>query len=562
MPALPCPLGTGCDKGPDGAIWMTIDVPFDNIAVAQKAVEDHVKFAHQAAAAGAATMKAEKLVRPTLTLRDGLIDEEAYEYFLHRWTTYKTQASLTVATKSHLESCLGDEVTLVLFGRLGQDGWDRLDEATLLETVKEVFVKKRNRMVNRLKLQSLMQGPDQPVQQYVASLKQIARTCHYTVKCSREGCNTMVDYSSEMVVDQLVRGLNDPDIQRKVLSSREDDFNLTSVEKLIITEECSKSTQRESKTTLPSEQISALSTYKKSKRAPNKSQELKCSNCGSNTHKSWYDLDEDKKKECKAHNKYCETCGRKNHLAAVCRNKDHEDSGDEAAEHNQLFLAKPGAGDLVLDSISAAPGVNSPTKSKPRTQQNSHTTTTSRITLGHIRYDPARGQFTTGHPHPSSSNSITVDIFLDKDGYRDLHGVNRSLLRGTKSYSLHNIAAVADTGAAVCCVPTAAAAKMGIKMSDTFKSRIVLYAAGNKRLKIRGCLPVVISTLQSDGARKETKEFIYFVENIKNVFLSQDALKDLGSLSPSFPQTQTMTAGNHSASPISDKLHSYAEILK
>ena len=145
-----------------------------------------------------------------------------------------------------------------------------------------------------------------------------------------------------------------------------------------------------------------------------------------------------------------------------------------------------------------------------------------------------------------------MDIFLDKDGYRDLHGVNRSLLRGTKSYSLHNVAAVADTGAAVCCVPTAAAAKMGIKLSDTFKTRIVLYAAGNKKLKIKGCVPVIISTLQSDGARKETKEVIYFVENIKNVFLSQDALKDLGSLSPSFPQTPS----------ISNKSHSYAEIVK
>ena len=103
MPALPCPLGTGCDKGPDGAIWMTIDVPFDN---AQQLVEGHVKFAHQNVAAGAAaaTLKAEKLVRPSLKIRDGLIDEEAWEFFCHQWTTYKTQANLTVATKSHLES--------------------------------------------------------------------------------------------------------------------------------------------------------------------------------------------------------------------------------------------------------------------------------------------------------------------------------------------------------------------------------------------------------------------------------------------------------------------------
>ena len=76
--------------------------------------------------------------------------------------------------------------------------------------------KKRNRMVNRLKLHNLVQGQEQPVQQYVAALKQIARTCQFLIKCSSQDCNTRVDYSHEMVLDQLVRGLNDSETQRKV----------------------------------------------------------------------------------------------------------------------------------------------------------------------------------------------------------------------------------------------------------------------------------------------------------------------------------------------------------
>ena len=102
-------------------------------------------------------------------------------------------------------------------------------------------------MVNRLKLKRLVQGPDKPVQQFVASLKQVARTCKYTVKCTAEGCVQDVDYSNEMVLDQLVGGLNDDEIQKKVLSSSEQDFNLQNVEKIIVAEECSKFTQRESK---------------------------------------------------------------------------------------------------------------------------------------------------------------------------------------------------------------------------------------------------------------------------------------------------------------------------
>ena len=104
-------------------------------------------------------------------------------------------------------------------------------------------------MVNRLKLHNLLQGEDQPVQQYVDSLKQIARTCQFSVKCTADGCDTVVDYSQEIVLDQLVRGLNDDDVQKKVLACKEADFNLDAVEKVVIAEETSKATQKESRTT-------------------------------------------------------------------------------------------------------------------------------------------------------------------------------------------------------------------------------------------------------------------------------------------------------------------------
>ena len=138
---------------------------------------------------------------------------------------------------------------MILFGRLGQAGWEQLTEKTLLEEVRNVFVKKRNRMVNRLKLHNLLQGEDQPVQQYVAMLKSIARTCKYTVDCPGDNCDTRVDYSEEMVLDQLVRGLFDSEIQRKVLSCKEENFNLDYVEKIIISEESSKASQKDSKST-------------------------------------------------------------------------------------------------------------------------------------------------------------------------------------------------------------------------------------------------------------------------------------------------------------------------
>ena len=96
-------------------------------------------------------------------------------------------------------------------------------------------MKRHNRMINRMKLRSLKQGPDQPVKQYIGLLRQIARTCHFSMMCSSGTCKQKNDYSNEMVPDQLVQGLNDNEIHKKVLAYEEDEFNLDNIEKLLAT---------------------------------------------------------------------------------------------------------------------------------------------------------------------------------------------------------------------------------------------------------------------------------------------------------------------------------------
>ena len=114
MPSLSCPLGNTCKHGPEEAIWKTDNVALDT---AKELLNDHVKFAHQAAVACAPNaMKAEKLVRPKVHVKDGLIDEEAWEYFCLKWTTYKTQSfksqhlekgDFGIIPNCNKEECLG-----------------------------------------------------------------------------------------------------------------------------------------------------------------------------------------------------------------------------------------------------------------------------------------------------------------------------------------------------------------------------------------------------------------------------------------------------------------------
>ena len=144
----------------------------------------HVAHAHQGGATQPSSQpRTEKLTRPQLKVKDGLVTEEAWEYFNHQWSVHKRQANIQANLKEYLEQCLGDDITHVLFGRLGQTEWDKLTETTLLKQVEDMFLKKRNRMVNRLKLHGMNQDLDQPIQQYMASLKQIARSCKFSVKC-------------------------------------------------------------------------------------------------------------------------------------------------------------------------------------------------------------------------------------------------------------------------------------------------------------------------------------------------------------------------------------------
>ena len=97
-------------------------------------------------------------------------------------------------------------------------------------------------MINRMKLRSFKQGHDQPVKQYVGQLKQIARMCQFLRTCSWGTCIQRNDYSDEMVLDQLEQGLNDNEVQMKVLAYDKDNFNLESIKKLITTKEYGKAT--------------------------------------------------------------------------------------------------------------------------------------------------------------------------------------------------------------------------------------------------------------------------------------------------------------------------------
>ena len=77
----------------------------------------------------------------------------------------------------------------------------------------------------------MVQGGDETITSYETRLKPIARTGKFKEQCS--SCSQEVDFTEQMVLDHLIRGLADEAIQTKVLAMNDEDITLTKVIKFV-----------------------------------------------------------------------------------------------------------------------------------------------------------------------------------------------------------------------------------------------------------------------------------------------------------------------------------------
>ena len=85
-------------------------------------------------------------------------------------------------------------------------------EEELLEMMKKLGVRKRNILLNKVAFLDMKQEQGQPVKLFVAKLRGQAAVCDFTLPTG------VTDYSEQMILHQLVRGLSDPMIQEHVLA--------------------------------------------------------------------------------------------------------------------------------------------------------------------------------------------------------------------------------------------------------------------------------------------------------------------------------------------------------
>ena len=179
---LPRTMGTGeCD-------YETPELPPD---LALVMLDRHLLGAHQQGGQqgrqDATPARTGKFVRPRLELKDSFVDEEVFAFFVHRWKEYKSVSGVKAENaKQVLGQCLSDEVAMLVVGKYGEGSYTTMTEDALINAVKEMVVRTRNKMVTRHKLRKMIQSHDQPVQTFLSSLKATARLCEYKVKCEDE----------------------------------------------------------------------------------------------------------------------------------------------------------------------------------------------------------------------------------------------------------------------------------------------------------------------------------------------------------------------------------------
>ena len=529
---LPCTMGTEeCD-------YKTPELQFDQ---AMAVLDRHLLGVHQQGGhperQDATPARTGKFVRPRLELKDSFVDAEVFAFFVHRWKEYKSVSRVAAdEAKQVLGQCLSDEVAMLVVGKYGPGAYDGMTEDALLNAVKEMVVRTRNKMVTRHKLRKMIQSHDQPVQTFLSSLKATARLCEYKVKCEDEMCGKFVDFTDEMVMEQLMVGLADDETQKKLFMKP--DISLVEAEKLVIAEEIGKFSQEDSRS------VSALSLYQKQKKGLGKWKS--CKWCGEQAHGDNGHEFRIRKEKCSAFNEQCKKCSKMGHLSKQChlfkpRNPPADKSGKNKAE------TTAGVEEELLE-ISVGGGGHAPTElfehedgpqdsevmcQLPRECLEQLKPVRGRI-LKHLRYDEQAGKYVSTWPD-RRMKALQVRVAVDKEQYQELTGTQAPGEEHQEDAA--NQSGVGDTGASVCCSGIDVLRSLKVRQEDLLQTGVCLYAANRKKLSILGMLPVIVSSRRvGTGELVQTRQLLYIVEDLGKLYISREALQALGSIPRCFPE--------------------------
>ena len=474
---------------------------------------------HEAAAHArpSVSFQADKVSRPRVSAAGS---SEEWTYFLSRWADYKEAVHLTGSdcVLQLLECC--DEALRRDLTRASGGSLATKPEQDVLAAMRRLAVREENTMVARVALQNMIQNTDEPIRTFAARLRRQAAVCHFTIQCPNSACGRDISYQDEVIRDIIARGISDSDIQLELLGHQNQHMSLEETISFIEAKEAGK---RSAQRLLQSQGVAAArSQYRRAKNPPAPPDQRRppaatpagaCQYCGQEGHgtKAPHSV---RATSCPAFGRQCRNCRRRDHFTEVCRQqKTAAVTGASAAtRHEDSDFG-------VLCGIADHTAIPNP--------DSTHTDAAScSATLAHHMFDDEsqRWRRQTSQPQPT----VDLELSVDPADYSSL-GVECPNRTTTITQRV-----IADTGCQSCLAGTNLLRRLGIAEDELVPTSMRMHAANGNHIELRGAVILRISG-QSNGLRRETRQFVYITPSTTAVYLSRDACRDLGIIDSEFP---------------------------
>ena len=500
MPGMQC-TSPGCPYNTDS------QVPAAEASIADKIslLKIHTDAAHSQVAQGSNQSSKAKLDPPKLSTGTS---QEQWEHFTRNWEMYKLGMRISSETASpYLFNCLDKELQDDVLRAKPETSIGGISEDDLKAVIKQLAVKEESILVHRIKLGDMSQAAGISVRNYHATLKGQAKLCGFSVKCS---CGKQVDYGEQVIQNQLIKGLYDKDILRDLLGESDSGRTLTDIVDYIARKEQARDEQS---------RVSVESTSSIRKQTTAKQKE--CWACLKESHGS--NSLAVRRTSCSAWDTVCSKCERKGHISKACSKcSDCGNWGHKSSKSNKCINSngkdskveavkkeESSAGSLSLGAVQTVPTRKGPA-----------------IPIYHHVYDKEKGwKRTSSLPHPVLKLSVKV-------GREDHAEFGHPIPSERKlSQIMHTL--VADTGCQSSAIPLKFIYKVGLKKKDLIPVVSKMKGANKSDLGVLGA--VFLEFRLASNTDIWTREMCYVCDSLDDTYLSREALKQLGCISPSFP---------------------------
>ncbi|XP_052760759.1 uncharacterized protein LOC128203366 [Mya arenaria] len=537
MPVLQCPI--------DGCEWKSQDLGAEFAAALTAALQIHDRTVHTALARPAPQKL--KLDPPSITAG---CDPDQWSAFTRQWDMYKVGMSIAdnVLATALFYCCNSDLRTDIM--RDIQGDVANMAEADLLGAIKRLAVKDESTLVHRIKLNRMTQSPGTGIRTFLASLRGQASLCQYKATCKEPGCAHVFDFSDEIIKDNLVRGIADPEIMSDLLGDPKTDRTLEETVSFIAQKEQGKVTK-----SAVGDSAGAMYAARSSQK-PAPVPGAKCWACGGPAHGQRNDR-KTRSRNCEAWTFTCGKCATKGHYTKCCSKCTtcglwgHRDSSSRACRQGTSLRNPPNSHvtrgstkDSDYDKASYVFDQLCSTSEQGRSAIRTSQAIGSRCQEGgtpleHYIYD---GQWVArpSKPHPM--------ILVNMTPLPEEHALFGHPMRDASELKSITMSMVADTGCQSTIIPLQSAKNLGIKEHDLLPVKLVMRGAIREDLGVMGAIVVNIATCTVDGSARSTRLLCYVSDAMEKAFLCREALVSLGIIHTDFPQATAETSPDINAS--------------